>query len=85
MAQNIPSRNELIEKLKSLRSGYESRADIAAWAFSIIDDDLLRVKDKLVWKTLASLGGADLPAPDREFLFTDVDFEEWQSKLESNQ
>ena len=63
------------------REALKSRQDIAAWAVSIIDDDSMRVTDRLVWDVLKRLGAVDLPAPDREFLYTIADFKEWISDL----
>jgi hypothetical protein len=81
MASSMPTRGDLIIKLQRLCSGQESRQDIAAWAVSIIDDDSMRVTDRLVWDVLKRLGAVDLPAPDREFLYTIADFKEWISDL----
>jgi len=81
MAQSMPTRDDLIGRLQRLCSGQENRADVAAWAMSIIDDDSLRVTDQLVWVVLKRLAGVDSPAPDREYLFTDIDFKEWLSEL----
>lgn len=80
-AKNIPTRDDLIGKLQCLCSGQESRKDIAAWAMSIIEDDSLRVTDRLAWNVLKKLAGVDSPAPDREFLFTVIDFKQWLSEL----
>ncbi len=81
MAQSMPTRDDLIGRLQRLCAAQESRVDVAAWAMSIIDDDSLRVTDQLVWNILKRLAGVDVPAPDREFLFTNTDFEEWLSEL----
>ena len=81
MALSMPTRDELIGRLQRLCSGEESREDIATWAMLIIDDDCLRVTDQLVWDVLKRLGGVDLPASDREFLYTVTDFKEWLSEL----
>lgn len=81
MNQSMPTRDDLIGRLQHLCSGRESREDVAAWAMSIIDDDTLRVTDRLVWDVLIRLGAVDLPAPDREFLYTVTDFKEWLSEL----
>jgi hypothetical protein len=77
----MPTRDELIERLQRLCVGQESREHTATWAMSIIDDDSLRVTDQLVWTVLKKLGAVDLPSPDREFLYTVSDFEEWLSEL----
>ena len=81
MAGFIPTRDDLLERLQHLCSGQEARANVAAWAVSIIDDDSLRVSDRLVWKFIKRLGAVDLRAPDREFLYTDTDFKEWLSEF----
>lgn len=81
MTQNTPTRDDLAAKLRGLCTGQESRIDVAAWAISIINDDSLRVTDRLVWNMLKRLGAVDLPAPDREFLYTVADFEAWLAEL----
>lgn len=84
MTQNMPTRHELSAKLDALRSGEESRASIAAWAMSIIEDGSLSITDQLAWKTLKKLGAVDLPAPDRQFLYDVADFEEWHAELNAD-
>lgn len=81
MTQKMPTRDELIRKLQCLCTRQESRDAIAVWAMSIIDDDSMVITDELAWDILKRLGAADLPATDREFLYTVVDFEDWRSEL----
>ena len=84
MVQKMPTRHELSLKLASLSSSEESRASIAAWAVSIIEDDSLSITDKLVWEILKRLGAVDLPALDRPFLYDAVDFEAWKTELNAD-
>lgn len=84
MPTKMPTREDLIQKLKCLRSNDSARTAVSAWAVSIIDDDSLQVTDALAWDVLKRLGAVDLPAPDQDFLYTAIDFEEWQKKLENS-
>jgi len=79
--RSLPSREELLRKLDSLCAGTETRKQIAEWAMSIIDDDDVRVTDKVAWRVLEGLGAADLPAPDRDYLYTTEDFKAWETEL----
>lgn len=81
MVQSMPTRDVVIERIERLCSGQDTRAEVATWAMSIVDDDSLSVTDQLVWAALKRLGAVDLPAPDREFLYSVADFKEWQSEL----
>ena len=81
MMQSLPSREELIRKLDGLCAGTETREQVAEWAVSIIDDGDVRVTDKVAWRVLEGLGAADLPAPDRGYLYTTEDFKEWKAEL----
>lgn len=81
MTRSMPTRDDLIEKLQHLCSGDETRVAIANWATSIIDDDSLRVTERSIWGVLVRLGAVDLPASDREFLYSVSDFENWKSEL----
>jgi hypothetical protein len=77
---HFPSREEIVAKLDCLCAGLEAREQVAAWAMSIIDDDD-RVTDRLAWSVMEGLGAADLPAPDRDYLFTVDDFRVWKAQL----
>lgn len=81
MMRSLPSREELRCKLDGLCAGTETREQVAEWAMSIIDDDDVRVTDKVVWRVLEGLGAVDLPAPDRDFLYTTEDFKAWKTEL----
>lgn len=76
-----PTRDDLLLMLENLCSGKTNRADVAAWAFSIIEDDTIRVTDGAVRDVLKGLGAVDIPASDRDFLYTEDGFTEWAARL----
>lgn len=79
--RDLPSHEEFIEKLDGLCMGSEIRDQVARWAMSYIEDDNVRPTNKIVWRTLEGLGAADLPAPDRDYLYTYDDFQAWKADL----
>jgi hypothetical protein len=74
---NLPERQELIDIINQLKSGDIERTRVSQWAFSIIDDDDVRVTDQIAWKVIQSLGAVDLPSSDRDYLYGNDDFDEW--------
>lgn len=79
----IPSRNEIANIINQLRTGLIDRNYAAQWAFSIIDADDIRVTDQVAWKVIQSLGAADLPSSDRDYLYGIEDFDDWLRLLDS--
>lgn len=77
MVLRMPSRAELVQVLEDLCTGKKKRSEVAGWASSIIDDDSVRVDDMLAWDVLKRIGAVDLPAPDREFLYEEIDLASW--------
>jgi hypothetical protein len=84
MEHSAPMRDALLRKLEDLRSGSAGRAEVASWAIAIVDDDSVRVTDQTVMRSLKRLGAVDLPAPDRDCLYTETDFDEWKADLLGN-
>ncbi len=76
-----PSRNDVERILIDLASGSLSPAEASDWANQWILVDFPpreeRVDDKVVWKALVLLSGADLKTIDRPFLHGKEDFEKW--------
>lgn len=81
MEHLAPTRNTLLRKLDDLKSGSAGRADLASWAMAIVEDDGVRVTDQVVMQALKRLGAVDLPAPDRDYLYIEADFEDWKADL----
>ena len=77
----LPSSKIINEKIQMLINGEESRESISAWAVSIIDDDSIKISNKLAWKIIQNLGAADLVAGDNSYLYTVEDFKAWQKEL----
>lgn len=79
--RSLPSREELFRKLDGLCAGAENREQVAEWAFRIINDDGLRVTDKVAWRVLEGLGAADLLVSNKVYLYAGEDFKAWKKKL----
>lgn len=82
--KHLPSLKIIDEKIQMLINGIESRESISAWAISIIDDDSVKISNKLAWKIIQNLGAADLMAGDNSYLYTVEDFKAWQKELFKN-
>jgi hypothetical protein len=73
---NPPTRDEVVQTLRQLIAGELTPQAASAWAspwlsrFDEIDDQKVR-------QALESLGMADLPTTDREYLYVRADFEAW--------
>ncbi|MCT4708604.1 hypothetical protein MUA03_22370 [Enterobacteriaceae bacterium H16N7] len=83
MMSTLPSRQEIIEVIKQLQTGTIKRSQVAKWAFTIIDDDEIRVTDQTSWKVIQGLGAVDLPASDHDYLYSFDDFDDWLNTLRS--
>lgn len=79
----FPTRHEIISIINKLKTGVVDRTYVAQWAFSIIDADDIRITDQVAWKVIQSLGAADLPSSDRDYLYGIDDFDDWLRLLES--
>nr|WP_107768298.1 hypothetical protein [Dickeya dadantii] len=78
----LPSRQMLKQIIQQLIAGVVNRSQVSEWAFSIIDNDDIRVTDQVVWKTLECLGAVDLPSTDRDYLYGKDDFICWLKELD---
>jgi len=83
MVSNEITRQELIDKLNLLISDESKRDEVADWAFSIIDSNSISISDRLIWNFLTKIGGVDLLAIGREFLYMQEDFYSWINYLEN--
>ena len=81
MRKQLPTREAVVAKLREVRLSDLYREEVAAWAFSFLDNDDIDVTDDDVWEALALLGGADLPSSDREYLYEDADFAAFEIRL----
>ncbi|WP_201743353.1 MULTISPECIES: hypothetical protein [Dickeya] len=68
--------------IQQLNAGIVNRSQVSEWAFSIIDNDEIRVTDQVIWKTLERLGAVDLPSTDRDYLYEKDDFICWLKELD---
>lgn len=84
MDNSLPARDMILKMLDDLKSGSVQRTEIASWAMAIIDDDSVRVADRAVMRAIKRLGAVDLPAPDRDYLYNEADFDEWKADLLDN-
>ncbi|MCK6190971.1 hypothetical protein [Pseudomonas sp. EYE_354] len=77
----IPNRQDLISKIEGIINDTMSRRTIAAWAFSLVDDDAIYIEDTVVLDHLILLGALDLPSTDRDYLYANDDLKEWINQL----
>jgi hypothetical protein len=77
---NPPSRDEVIEKLRQLIGGKLTPRAASAWASPWLSR-FNEISDRKVKQCLESLGMADLPSTDREYLYGTADFEAWLRDL----
>ncbi|WP_127959668.1 hypothetical protein [Serratia microhaemolytica] len=80
----IPSRMQLKEVIQKLNVGMLERSQVAKWAFSIIDDDNIKITDQVVWDILGCLGAVDLLSTDNEYLYGKDDFIFWINKIDNS-
>jgi len=77
-----PSRVEIIDKLKGLISGKNTREEVSSWAsvwaFAKADD----VSDQVALEALERLASADLVSTDRPYLYQEADFVRWLEDIE---
>ncbi len=82
MRAALPSRVEVLSRVRDLRAGRVSREAVAAWAFGAFNDaDKSGDFDQAVREVLVALGAADLPSSDRPHLYEDEDFAAWEASL----
>jgi hypothetical protein len=81
MSRNLPARHLVAEKVSSLINGRLTRESVSSWALSIVSDETYLLSDKVVWKALNELGGADLLNPEGDYLYADDDFADWLKSL----
>lgn len=77
----LPNRQKLRKMIQRLQAEDLNRIQIAEWAFTIINDDNVRITDQTVWNIIKCLGAVDLPSSDRAYLYNSVDFDDWLKKL----
>jgi hypothetical protein len=76
----VPSRTDVITRLRALIAETMSRQEVASWASAWLRGDP-QVDDQGVWNALNSLAMADLISTDRPYLYGREDFEAWLSDL----
>lgn len=77
----VPTRDEVLQMLDGLCTGRASRDAASAWAAAIVDDDSVNIPDRAILDVLKNIGAADLPATDRDYLYTEADFRDWAMQL----
>lgn len=81
--KKLPPRSEIINIITKLKSGEAERESIAAWAFTLIDDDEIIVSDQIAWQVIQNLGAVEIPSTDQVYLYNNEDFECWIELLSS--
>ena len=77
----VPSRAEIVERLRELIRDPAAREASADWAteFIVFDDPQIYppVEDPMVSEMLQRLSAVDLPSTDRRYLYEEADFVAW--------
>ena len=76
----VPSRADVIARLRALIAETMSREEVASWASAWVRADA-HFDDQGVWNALNSLAMADLISISRPYLYEREDFEAWLSDL----
>lgn len=76
-----PTRRDLIRILDRLLKGEECRVGVASWAITVLENQAAQLDDFAVLTALKRIGAVDLPAPDRDFLYNESDFQSWKLDL----
>ena len=74
---------ETQNQLNALIQGAATRESVSAWAMKYVSDDSIDISDKLLWRTLKALGGADARANLESYLYSKNDFKQWLGDLVS--
>jgi hypothetical protein len=77
-----PTRAATTKVLRDLIAGSMTRSEASAWATQWVAADH-HVPDRVLWKTLTAIVGADLISTDRPFLYGITDFEAWLEQLKT--
>lgn len=80
----IPTREHIIDRLRDLVAGRRTREDVSAWATNFLCNDHPRISDMIAWDVLTSVGGADLRFDTDQYLYGNVDFNDWIEELLKN-
>ena len=76
-----PIRADVREKILTLISGDQSRQSVADWAAQWVRLSEPDVEDRVVWKAIKRLAGADLRTSPTTYLHRDEDFVTWLRDL----
>ena len=79
--EQVPSKEDLEQRLNDLISARTTREDVAEWAKQWILPDAPPVENPAVWDALLKLVAADMETTDRPYLYGEEDFRDWLSEL----
>jgi hypothetical protein len=78
----VPSREQVRQKLLDLLAERVSREEVATWADTWVVEEHARVDDRIVWKALKQLSGADLRVNTTDYLHNEADIHDWLDRVE---
>jgi hypothetical protein len=79
--EQVPSKEDIEQRLKELISGRTTRESVAEWAKQWILPGAPPVEDPAVWDALMKLVAADMETTDRPYLYGEEDFRDWLAEL----
>ena len=78
---NIPNREEGVKILQNVLDGKISRDEASKWGAEIYLNDEIEITDITLQSVLVGIMGLDTPSTDREYLYCEIDIEEWIDSL----
>jgi len=73
----MPTRHDVADQLRALIDGKKTREEVSAWATQYVVDDEVRITDKVTWRAIKTLVGADARADLDNYVYADIDFRKW--------
>lgn len=80
----LPTRHEINMTIKQLIEGSITREEASKWAIYFLSHENMRFDDAPSLKVIMALGGADIYGFDRDYLYGNIDFIEWQRMLDDS-
>ena len=82
-SSELPSRDEVRQKLLDVLAGRATREDAASWADTWVIESDPDVNDFVVWRALKRLSGIDLRVNATDYLHSEADIHQWLDPVEN--
>ena len=82
MSAELPSREEVRQKLLDVLAGRLSREEASSWTDTWVVESDPDVDDFVVWEALTELSGIDLRVNATDYLHNEADIHSWLDRVE---